>query len=161
MVFVRNWPFFHFFFQDLQARKISFLTQKNVFNIFQNQKKLFQAIKRKSSKSRKIENFFKGVSPCFWSKIGYFSIFLFQDLQARKMSFTIFQNEKNPFLGYKNKKFNQSKIEIFASELDQGFCQQLAIFPFFSRTCRPGKFLLQPRKMCLRYSRTKKSFFGL
>ena len=38
---------------------------------------------------------------------------------------------KKPFLGYKNKKFKQSKIEIFANELDQGFCQQLAIFPFF------------------------------
>ena len=33
-------------------------------------------------------------------------------------------------------------------------------FFFYFRTCRPGKCLLYPRKMCLRYSRTKKAFLG-
>ena len=87
--------FFILLFQDLQARKMS-------FTIFQKKKNTFQAIKTKSSNSRKIKIFSRGViSPWFWTKIGHFSIVLFQDLQARKMSFTIFQNEKTPFQAIK------------------------------------------------------------
>ena len=55
MVLLQNWPFFHLFiyFQAIQARKMC-------FTILQNEKTPFQAIKTRSSNSRKtkIFNFF-------------------------------------------------------------------------------------------------------
>ena len=82
--------FSSFLFWAIQARKMC-------FRIFQKEKTPDQAMKTTSSNSRKIQIFSKGVSPWFWSKIGHFSIFLFQAIQARKMCFTIFQKEKTPF----------------------------------------------------------------
>ena len=49
----------------------------------------------------------------FWSKIGHFSIFLFQAIQARKMCFTILQNEKTPFQAIKTRSSNSRKTKIF------------------------------------------------
>ena len=111
----------------------------------------FQAIKTRSSKTRKIEIFLKEVSPWFWSKIGYFCIFLFQLIQSRKMSFTIFQNEKTPFQPIKRRSSKSRKIEIFPKGLIHGFGPKMAIFSTFF-------FFRQyiPRKCLLRYSRSKK-----
>ena len=64
---------------------------------------------------------------------------------------------RNAFLGYKNKKFNCPKIDIFAKGLTHGFGPKRAIFPtFFLRQYRSGECFL-------RYSRTKKErlIFGL
>ena len=61
---------------------------------------------------------------------------------------------KNDFLGYKNKKFKQSKIDFVPKRLTHGFRPKIAIFPsFFFRQYKPGKCLL-------RYSRTKKRLLG-
>ena len=38
-------------------------------------------------------------------------------------------NQKNAFLGYKNKKFKKSKIDIFPKGLTHGFGPKMAIFP--------------------------------
>ena len=56
---------------------------------------------------------------------------------------------KNAFLGYKNKKFKKSKIDIFLKGLTHGFGPKMTIFPtlFFRQYGR--------RKCLLRYSRTK------
>ena len=68
--------------------------QENVFyNILEPKKAPFQPIKKRSSKSRKIE-FPKGVNPWFLSKNGHFSMSFFQAIQGRKICFTIFQNKK-------------------------------------------------------------------
>ena len=91
-----------FFFQPIQARKMS-------FTIFQNAKTPFQAIKTRTSKSRKIDILPKGLSHDFSSKMVIFPIFFFYPIQARKKSFTSFQNQKNAFLGYENKNFKKSK----------------------------------------------------
>ena len=40
------------------------------------------------------------------------------------MSFTIFQNKKKAFLGYKNKKFKKSKMAIFPKGLTRGLCEK-------------------------------------
>ena len=56
MVLVQKLPYFQLFFQAIQARKIMF------FTIFQNEKPLFQALKTRSSKSRKIGIFPKGLN---------------------------------------------------------------------------------------------------
>ena len=94
---VEKWPFFqHFFFQAIQARKMS-------FTIFSNKKPTFQVIKTRSSKKRKIDIFPKGITPGFDRKIAIFPTFFFQALQARKMPFTIFQNEKTPIQAIKTK----------------------------------------------------------
>ena len=144
MVQVQKWPFFHiFFFHAIQARKMS-------FTIFQNQKKPFQAIKRRSSKSRKIDIFPKGLTHGFGPKMAIFPTFFFQAIQARKMSFTIFQNQKTPFKAIKTQSSKSRKIDIFPKGLTHGFGPKMAIFStFFFRQYRP-------RKRVLRYSRTKK-----
>ena len=78
--------FLKIFFWAIQARKMS-------FRIFQNKETSFQAIKTRSLKRRKIDIFSKGLTHGFWSKNGHLSnFFFFQAIQARKMSFTIFQN---------------------------------------------------------------------
>ena len=94
-----------FFFQAIQARKISFM-------IFQNEKTPFQAIKTRSPKSRKIDIFYKGLTHGFGPKMAIFPSFFFQAIQARKMSFTIFQNEKTPFQAIKTTSSKSRKIDI-------------------------------------------------
>ena len=132
-----------FFFQAIQPRKMS-------FTIFQNEKKPFKAIKTRSSKTRKTDIFPKGLSNRFGPKMAIFSNFFFQAIQARKMSFTIFQNEKTPFQAIKGRSSKSRKLDIFLKGLTRGFGPKMAIFPnFFFRHYRP-------RKCLLRYSRTKK-----
>ena len=141
-----------FFFQAIWARKMS-------FTIFQKQKTPFQAIKTQSSKSRKIDifqepikllHFSKRVNSWFWSKNGYFSNIFFQAIQARKLCFTILQNQKTPFQAIKTKSSKSQKIDIFPKGLTHAFGPKMAILPtYFIRQYRPGKCLL-------RYSRSKK-----
>ena len=95
-----------FFFQTIQYRKMSFM-------IFQNKKTPFYARKTKSVESRKIDIFPKGLTHDFGPKMAILTTF-FQAIQARKMSFIIFQNVKNAFLGYKNKKCKKSKNSHFS-----------------------------------------------
>ena len=125
-----------FLFQAIQARKMSFM-------IFQNEKTPFQAIKTRSPKSRKIHIFPKGLTHGFGPKMAIFPTFFFQAIQARKMSFMIFQNEKTPFQAIKTRSPKSRKIDIFPKGLTHGFCPKMAIFPnFFFRQNRPGKYLL-------------------
>ena len=147
MVLVQKWPFFHTFFcQPIQARKMS-------FTMFQNKKTPVQAIKTRSSRSRKIDIFPKGLTHGFRPKIASFPIFFFQAPQARKMSFTIFQKKKTPFQAIKTRSSKSRKIDIFPKGLTHGFGPKMAIFAtFFFSQDRPGKCLL-------RYSQTKKKPF--
>ena len=143
MLLVQKWPVFQLLFQEIQARKMS-------FTIFQNQKTPFQAIKTKSSKSRKIYIFPKGLTHRFGQKMAIFPTFVFQEIQAPKMSLTIFQNKKTPFKATKTKTSKSRKIYIFLKGLTHAFCPKMAIFQtFLFRQYRP-------RKCLLRYSRTKK-----
>ena len=135
----KNGHFSNFFFQAIQARKMS-------LSIFQNEKTPFQIIKRRISKRRKIDIFPKGLTHGFCPKMAFFPSFFFQAIQVRKMSSSIFQNEKGPFQAVKTTSLKSREIDIFP----KGFCPKMAIFPaFFFRQYRPGKCLL-------RYSRTKK-----
>ena len=131
------------FFQAIQGRKIS-------ITIFQNQKTPFQAIKTRTSKSRKIDIFPKGLTLAFGPKMAILATCFFQAIQGRKMSFTISQNQKTPLQAIKTRSSKSRKIDIFPKWLTHGFVPKVAIFPpFFFRQYRPGKCLL-------RYSRTKK-----
>ena len=77
--------------------------QENVFYDILERKNAFLSYKNKKFKSRKIHIFPKGLTHGFWSKNGHFSNFFFQVVQARKMSFTIFQNDKMPFQALKRR----------------------------------------------------------
>ena len=143
MILVHKWPFFQLFFNAIQATKMS-------FTIYQSEKTPFQAIKTRTSKTRKIDIFPKGLTHCFGAKMAIFPTFIFQEIQAKKTSFTIFYNEKAPFQATKTRSSKTRKIDIFPKGLTHGFGQKMAIFPFlFFRKYRPTKCLL-------RYSRTKK-----
>ena len=113
-----------FFLGAIQTRKIS-------FTIFQNEKMLFQAIKTRSSKSGKTEIFLEGLTHGFGAKIAIFPTSFFQAISTRKMSFTIFQNEKNAFLAYKTRSSKSRKIDIFLKGLTLGFGPKMAFFPTF------------------------------
>ena len=99
--------------------------------IFQNEKTPFQAIKTRSPKSRKIDIFPKGLTHGFDPKMAIFPTFFFQAIQARKMSFTIFQNEKTTFQAIKTTSSKSRKIEIFPKGLTHGFGPKMAFFPTF------------------------------
>ena len=77
--------------------------------IFQNEKTPFQAIKTRSSKSRKIDIFPKGLTHGFGPIMPIFPTFFLQAIQGRKMSFMIFQNEKTPFQAIKTRSPKRGK----------------------------------------------------
>ena len=103
--------------------------KKNVFTIFQNEKTPFQAIIIRSSKSHKIDIFSKGLTHGFGPKMTIFSTSFFQSIQANRMSFTIFQNEKAQFQAKKIRSSKSRKIDIFQKALTHGFGPKIAIFP--------------------------------
>ena len=137
MVLVQKWPFFQLFFQAIQARKMSFMifqnektpfqamktkwpffqvfffqaiqAKKNVFYDILEQKNAVLGYKKRSSNSRKIDIFPKGLTQGFRPKMAIFPTFFFQAIQARKNVFYDILERKNIFQGYKNKKFKKSK----------------------------------------------------
>ena len=72
MVLVRKWPFFHLFVfrQYRQGKCILWYSR--------TKKRPSRVKKTRSSKSRKIDFFSKGVNPWFWSKNGHFTNFFFR-----------------------------------------------------------------------------------
>ena len=112
------------FFWAIQARKMS-------FTIFQSDKPPFQAIRTRSSKDRKIDIFPKGLTHGFAPKMAIFRTFFFQEIQARKMSFTIFQSEKTAFWAIKTRSSKSGKIDIFPKGLTDGFGPKMAMFSTF------------------------------
>ena len=67
MALGQNWPFFTFVFSNI--------AQENVFNDIFKQKTPFEAVKTRSSKSRKIEIFSKGLVHGFRPKLAIFPCF--------------------------------------------------------------------------------------
>ena len=113
-----------FFCKAIQARKMCFM-------IFQHKKTVFQALKKRSSKSRKIEIFSKGLVHGFRPKLAIFPCFFFKAIQARKMCFTICYNEKMVFQALKTRSSKSQKIEIFSKGLVHGFRPKLVFFHVF------------------------------
>ena len=64
---------------------------------YSRKKKRLQRLHKKRLKKSKNWDFSKGVSPLFWSKIGNFSMFLFQAKRAKEIRFMIFQKKKTVF----------------------------------------------------------------
>ena len=146
MVFAQKWPFFYiFFFQAIQARKMS-------FTIFQNEKTPFQAIKTRSSKSRKIDIFPKGLTHGFGPKMAIIPTVFLGNFGHENVFYYILER-KNAFLGYKNKKFKTRKIDIFPNGLTHGFGLKMLIFlTLFS-------YAIQARKSFLTIFQIEKTNF--
>ena len=89
------------FFQTIQARKMS-------FTIFWNEETRFQAIKIRSSKSRKIDSFSKGLTHGFGPNVAIFPTFFLGNIGEENVFYDILER-KNAFLRYKNKKLKKSK----------------------------------------------------
>ena len=143
MVLVQKWPFFQpYFFWQYWPGKVS-------FTIFKNKKNAFLGYK-KSKKSKKC-HFPKGVNPWFRSKNCHFSIFFFGNIGQENVFYDILE-QKNAFLGNKNKKLKKSKNWHFSKT--HGFGPKMAIFQLFFQQYRQGSCLF-------RYSRTKKSLSRL
>ena len=83
MVLAQKWPFFQVFFLG--------------------------NLKRRSLKSRKLDIFQKGLTHGFGPKIAIFPIFfVLKNIGLENVFYDILER-KNVFLGYKNKKFKNSK----------------------------------------------------
>ena len=130
------------------------------FVIFQKKKTLFNAIKRRSSKSRKNDILPKGLTHCFSPKMAIFRIF-FYAIQARKMPFMIFWNEKTPFQVIKTRSLNSRKFDIFPKGLTHGFGRKMAIFStFFCQAMKARKIffmVFQNEKTSFQAIKTKSS----
>ena len=143
MVLVQKWPFFQLFF-------LGNIGQENVFYDILEQKKAFLSYKNNKVKKWKNWDFSKGVNPCFGSKNGHFSNFLFFGNIGQENVFYDILERKNAFLRYKNKKFKKSKNWHFSKGVNPWFRSKNGHFSnFLFRQYRWGKCLLW-------YSRTKK-----
>ena len=91
------------------------------FTTFQNVKTPFQAIKIRSSKSRRIAIFLKGLIHGFWRKIGFLTTSFFFSKIGHENVFCDILEQKNAFLGYKKKKFKKSKNCDFSKGVNTWF----------------------------------------
>ena len=91
------------------------------FAVFQKEKNVFLDHKNKKLKKMKNWEFFeRGQSMVLVSNLKFFSIFLFERKQARKIRFTTFQKGKTPFQSIKQEvKWLWSKIYNFSIFLFQ------------------------------------------
>ena len=106
---------------------------ENVLYDILARKKPFKSIKKRSSKSRKIDIFPNGLTHRFGPKMTIFSsFFFFQAIYASKMSFTIFQNKKTPFQAIKTRNLKRRKIDIFPKRLTHAFWSNDGHFSNFS-----------------------------
>ena len=147
MVLLKNWPFFGtYFFLDN-------ISQENVFYDILERNNAFLGNKNNQFKKSKYCHFSKRVNPWFCSKTGHFCLFCFQAIQAKKMCFIIFQNEKTHFQVLKRGILKSGKIDIFPKGLTHGFARKMVIFPsYFFQT-------IQARKTCFMIFQNEKTHF--
>ena len=101
MVLVQKWSCFQFFL-------LGNIGQENDFYDILERKNAFPGCKNKKFKSWKNWYFSKGVNPWFWFKNGHFSNIFFGNIGQENVFYDILER-KDAFLGYKNKKFKNSK----------------------------------------------------
>ena len=77
MLLVQKWPFFFCFF-------LGNIGQNNVFYDILERKNAFLSCKKKSSKSRKIDIFPKGLTHGFGPKMAIFTSFFFRQYKTGK-----------------------------------------------------------------------------
>ena len=127
--------FTDFYFRENRDEKCV-LNQKKVLYDILDDRNAFLDCKNKKLKKSKNWDFFKGVSPWLWWKIGNFSRFLFQGKQARKMCFTIFQKKETLFQTIKQEVEKVEKL---------GFSKGVSPW-FWSKIGNFSKFLFQGKQ---------------
>ena len=123
------------------------------FTRFKNKKTIFYAIRTNSSKSRKIGIFSKGLTHGFGLQMAVFPTFIFQAIQGRKISFTIFYIEKTPLQPMKTKSSKSRKTDVFPKGLTHSFGQKIRHFSNFFFQAR------QARKMSFTRLQNEKTPF--
>ena len=122
----------------------------NVFYDILERKIASQGYKNMKFKTSKKWHFSKEVNPymVLVQKWPFFQFFFSGNIGQEKVSYDIL-NQKNVFLGFKNRKFKQSKNWHFFKRVNPWYWSKFGHFcNFFFSLYRPGKCLL-------RYSRTK------
>ena len=127
MVLVQKWPFFQLFF-------LGNIGQENVFYDILERKNAFLGYKNKKFKKSKNWDFSKGVNPWFWTKNGHFSKFVFLGNIGQENVFYDILEQKNAFLGYKNKKFKKWKNWHFSKGVNPWF---------WTKNCRFSNFFFK------------------
>ena len=122
MVLVQKWSFFHLFFWGN-------IGQENVFYNILERKNAFLAQRKRSSKSRKIEIFLKGLTHGFGQKMAIFRCLFFRQYRSGKCVLQYSRTKKTPFQPIIATGLKSRKIEIFPKGLTHGFGQKMAIFP--------------------------------
>ena len=122
MVLVQKWQVFQLFF-------LGNIGQENVFHYTLERKNAFNAIKTRSSISRIIDIFLNGLTHGLGPKMAIFQP-LFYAYRPGKCLYDILERE-NAFLGYNNKKFNQSKNCHFSNRDNPWFWSKNGHFPNF------------------------------
>ena len=95
--------------------------QEKVFYDILERKNSFLGYKKRKFKQSKIWHFSKGVNPWFWFKNDHFFIFFFLGNIGQENVFYHILEQKNSFLGYKNKKFKKSKNSLFSKGVNPWF----------------------------------------
>ena len=124
MVLVQKWPFFQLFF-------LGNIGQENFFYDIVVRKKAFQGYKNKKFKKSKNSHFSNGVYPWFWSKNDRFSNLYCLGIIGQENVFYDIIEWRNAFLGYKNKKFRQSKNWHFSKGVKPWFWSKNGPFSNF------------------------------
>ena len=107
------------------------IEQDIVFYDILKRKNAFLGYKNKKFKKSKIWHFSKGVIPWFWSKNGHFSNFFFlRNIDQEKVFYDI-PEQRNAFLGYKNKKFRESTNWFFSQGVNPWFWSKNGHFSNF------------------------------
>ena len=119
MVLVQKWPFFQLFF-------LGSIGQENVFYDILKQKNAFLAFKNKKLKKSRNWHFFKEVFQTGFPKLvlvknGHFSNFFFFGNRGLDNVFYNIVKVKNAFLGYRKKKFKNSKNSHFSKGVNAWF----------------------------------------
>ena len=142
----KNGHFSNFFF-------LGKLGQENVIYDILEQKTAFQAIKTRSSKSRKIGFFLQGLTHRFWTIMAFVATSFFLSKIGQENVFYDILKRKNPFLGYQKRRSKSRKIGIIRKRLTHGFGPKMAIFPtsFFQ--------VKEIRKMSLTIFENEKTLF--
>ena len=104
--------------------------QENVFYDILERESAFLGYKNKKLKRSKNWHFSKGINLCFWSDNGHFSNFFLDNIGQENVFDDILEG-KNFFLGYRNKKFKQSKNWHFSKGVNPCFWSKNCYFSTF------------------------------
>ena len=136
MVLVQKWPFFQLFWGG------QYRTGTCLLPYFETKKMPFQAIKTRSSKSRKIDIFLTWLTHGFGQKMTIFPTFFLGQYRPGTFLLRYSRTRKMPFQAIKTR--SSKKIDIFVTGLTHGFGPKMAIFPtFLFRQNRPEKCFLR------------------